>query len=297
MQSPNPFYREAGAGPSVVCLHASASSSSQWRPLMEALAPRFHVLAADSYGAGGSPAWPTDRPVSLRDEAALLEPVFARTSGAVSLVAHSYGAAVALVAALERPERFQALALYEPTLFGLVDRESPPPNDIDGFRAAAERTIAALEAGDRAGAAGCFIDYWAGPGAWGSMPDFRKNQLAASIVNVRGWVDAVFSEPTPLRAFSWIGAPILYMVGKNSPASTRSVARLLARALPRVHLIEFEGLGHMGPVTHPEIVNPVVSRFLERHRHFHRTDLYRHKASSSLAESHDPSGGAASAPG
>ena len=69
---PTPYFREAGAGPGVVCLHANASSSSQWRPLMEALAPRFCVLAPDSYGAGRSPAWPTDRPVRLRDGAVRL---------------------------------------------------------------------------------------------------------------------------------------------------------------------------------------------------------------------------------
>ena len=46
------FYREAGSGPGVVCLHSNASSSTQWRGLMDMLAPKFHVLAADSYGAG-----------------------------------------------------------------------------------------------------------------------------------------------------------------------------------------------------------------------------------------------------
>jgi pimeloyl-ACP methyl ester carboxylesterase len=281
MQSPSPFFREAGAGPSVVCLHASASSSSQWRSLMEALAPRFHVLAADSYGAGGSPAWPTDRAVSLRDEVALLEPVFARASGPVSLVAHSYGAAVAFIAALERPDRVQALAVYEPTLFALLDEVSPSPNDADGFRSAAASTTAALDAGDRAGAARCFIDYWMGPGAWERTPDFRKDQIAASMVNIRGWLDAVFGEPTPLRAFSWLGVPVLYMVGKNSPASSRGVARVLTPALPRVQVVEFEGVGHMGPVTHPELVNGVISRFLERHRPFHRSDFLRLAAQAS----------------
>jgi pimeloyl-ACP methyl ester carboxylesterase len=35
-----------------------ALSSSQWRGLMELLAPRFHIFAADTYGAGKSPPWP-----------------------------------------------------------------------------------------------------------------------------------------------------------------------------------------------------------------------------------------------
>ena len=55
MQPVSPFFREVGSGPGVVCLHSNASSSSQWRALMETLAPRFHVLAADSYGVGKSP--------------------------------------------------------------------------------------------------------------------------------------------------------------------------------------------------------------------------------------------------
>ena len=36
-------YRAAGAGKGVVCLHASASSSAQWRPLMDRLAALPHT--------------------------------------------------------------------------------------------------------------------------------------------------------------------------------------------------------------------------------------------------------------
>jgi pimeloyl-ACP methyl ester carboxylesterase len=262
MLLPTPFFREAGTGPGVVCLHANASSSSQWRALMETLAPKFHVLAADSYGAGNSPAWPTDRPVSLGDEVALLEPVFARAGDPFALVAHSYGAAVALIAALSQPNRVRALALYEPTLFALIDAESPPPNDADGIRSAVAGASAALDAGDPTGAAECFIDFWMGKGAWGHTPEPRRGPIVASMANIRGWGTALFEDPTPLRMFSRLDVPVLYMVGKDSPASSRGVARLLAPTLPQVQLVEFDGLGHMGPVTHPQAVNEVISRFL-----------------------------------
>ena len=271
----SPFFREAGGGPTVVCLHASASNSRQWLPLMEYLSPRYHVLAPDFHGSGKTPAWRAKRPLTLRDELALLEPVLERAHSPLMVVGHSYGAAVALIAALEHPDRVHALALYEPTLFSLVDAESPAPNDVDGFKAALADTAAAYDAGDAAAAAKCFVDYWSGRGSWDQMPEARQGQVAATMGNIRGWAHACLKEATPLRAFSWLGAPILFMVGKNSPASSRGVARLLTRALPRVHVVEFEGMGHMGPVTHPEIFNGVVSRFLERHRPFHRADLYR----------------------
>ena len=263
-RAPLPFFREAGSGPGVVCLHANASSSGQWRALMDHLAPRFHVLAADSYGAGRSPAWPRDRKVSLRDEAALLEPVLSLAGEPLSIVGHSYGAAVALVAALERPARVRAMVLYEPVLFAVLDAERPPPNEADGIRDAVARAGAALEAGDPAGAARCFIDYWMGPGSWNRMPEGRQAPILSSIANIAGWGDALLDEPTPLAAFSRLEMPVLYLVGKDSPPSSRGVARLLARTLPRVEVVELEGLGHMGPVTHPEVVNPVVVRFLER---------------------------------
>jgi pimeloyl-ACP methyl ester carboxylesterase len=284
MQPPRAFFREAGAGPSVVCLHASASSSRQWQPLMDTLALRYHVVAVDSYGAGKSPAWPKDRRVSLRDEVALLEPAFARAREPFFLVAHSYGAAVALIAALEHPGRVRGLALYEPTLFSLLDAESPSPNDADGIRGTLADVTAAFDSGDAAGAGKRFVDYWAGAGAWDLMPEPRQGQVASSIANARGWGYTLFSEPTPLSAFSWLGAPVLYMVGKDSPAPSRGVARLLTRALPRVEVIEFEGMGHMGPVTHPEAVNQVIACFLARHRTGHPSDLLRAKAYPPRAE-------------
>jgi pimeloyl-ACP methyl ester carboxylesterase len=75
----------------------------------------------------------------------------------------------------------------------------------------------------------------------------------------------LLGESTPLRAFAGLDVPVLYMTGKRSPAASRGVARLLTRALPRVEVVEFEELGHMGPVTHPEVVNAAISNFLERH--------------------------------
>ena len=264
MQPFIPFFREAGSGPGIVCLHANASSSSQWRALMERLSTTFHVLAADSYGAGRSPAWPSDRRVSLEDEASLLEPVFARAGQPLILVGHSYGAAVALIAAIGRPQRVRALALYEPTLFSLLDAETPAPNDADGIREAVAGSVAALAAGKPSAAAECFIDYWMGTGSWASMPETRRGPILASIVNVQGWANALLGETTPLTAFKALNIPVLYMVGSESPASSRGVARLLANALPHGKLVEFEGLGHMGAVTHPGIVNEVIADFLER---------------------------------
>ena len=266
-ESAEPYVREAGHGPAVVCLHANASSSSQWRGLMDRLAPSFHVLAADSFGAGKGPSWPADRPLALRDEVALLEPVFSRAGDRFSLVGHSYGAAVALIAAAQRPHRVRALVLYEPTLFALLDAESKPPNEADGIRNAVASAASELAVGNRGAAAECFIDYWMGDGAWARMPEPRRTPIEAAIVNVEGWATALFEEPTPLAAFKALEMPVLLMVGKDSPASSRGVAQRLTGVLPDLELVGLEGMGHMGPITHPEGVNTAIEAFLE-----HRSD-------------------------
>lgn len=264
MQQPEPYFRESGVGPGVVCLHSNASSSAQWRGLLDVLAPRFHAFAPDSYGAGKSPQWPSDRVIQLADEVALLEPVLARAGSPLCLVGHSYGAAVALIAALANPGRVRALALYEPTLFALVDAESPPPNEADGIRRAVANASSALDAGNPDAAAQHFIDYWMGPGSWAQTPAQRKAPIAEAVRDVRRWAHALLTEPTPLAAFRSIQVPVLCMVGKRSTASARAVARLLAATLPQVEMLEFDTLGHMGPVTHPEPVNEAIAAFLAR---------------------------------
>lgn len=223
---------------------------------------------ADTHGAGRGPAWPTDRTLTLHDEVALLEPVFAHAAAPFALVGHSYGAAIALLAALRRPERVHALVLYEPTLFALVDAASPAPNAADGIRATVARAAAALAAGDRGGAAEAFIDYWMGVGAWAAKPEAQRSAIEAAVVNVQGWGRALLGETTPLGAFRALGMPVLLMQGSETTTSARAVSTLLARTLPRVETLTLRGIGHMGPITHPAEVDTVIEDFLRRHPQF-----------------------------
>jgi pimeloyl-ACP methyl ester carboxylesterase len=266
MKQPEPFFHEMGAGPGVVCLHANASTSAQWRDLVDLLESEFHVLAADSYGAGRSPEWPRDRRISLRDESELLEPVFQLAGDPFALVGHSYGGAVALRFAVEHPERVSALALYEPTLFAVIEEASPPPNDADGIKAVVASAAAALDVGDNDTAAELFIDFWMGAGSWAATRPAVKPSIAAAMTNVRGWADALIGDPTPLETFGKLDRPVLYMMGSESPASSRGVGRLLTAVLPRVQVLELRGLGHMGPITHSPLVNDAIASFLRQKR-------------------------------
>ena len=188
--SATPFVREAGAGPTVLCLHSNASHSGQWRGLMDLLSDGFRVVAVDSYGAGKSPEWPSDREITLADEVDFIEPLLAAAPDGVHLVGHSYGAAIALKAALMHPTRVRSLALYEPTIFALVDRDSPRPNATEGIQKAVRDAAACLDRGDAEGAARAFIDFWMGEGSFDRTPGERRGPIVEACRNCRmcgGW--------------------------------------------------------------------------------------------------------------
>jgi pimeloyl-ACP methyl ester carboxylesterase len=256
-------FREAGAGPTVACFHSNASHGGQWRSLMELLAPRYRVVAIDSYGAGKSPEWPSSTEISLADEVALAEPLLAGPPP-MHLVGHSYGGAAALRAALQHPERYASLALYEPTLFALVDQLHPAPNGTEGIKDAVMAAAACLERGDTDGAGRSFIDFWMGPGNWDRMPAERRAPLAASTTNIRRWAHALVTDPVKPDDLRTLRMPVLLLTGAASPESAHAVIRALQGLLPNVSTIELPGLGHMAPVSHPQPVNALIATFLDR---------------------------------
>ena len=263
MEGTGVFCREAGTGPAVICFHSNASVSGQWKALFDTLSDRFSMFAPDAYGAGRSPEWPSDRNLTLADEADLVEPVLESAGERFALVGHSYGGAIALKIAALMPQRVTAIALYEPTLFSLIDAEGPSPNDADGIRHAAAAAATAFANGDPESAAETFIDYWMGTGSWARTPAERKPAIAASIANVHQWAHALFTEPTPLSTFAALNVPVLCMTGARSTVSAHGVARRLLSALPQATHVEFPELGHMGPITHPGVVNAAIGDFLD----------------------------------
>jgi pimeloyl-ACP methyl ester carboxylesterase len=250
---------------SIVCIHASASSGRQWRALADRLAGRYRVLTPDLYSSGGSPQWPDDRPLAVADEVALLEPAFAAAAepdGApFHLVGHSYGGVVALHAALADPARVRSLVLFEPVLFGLLlaNLDAAAAREILAVR---DDTAAAVERGAPDAAGERFLDYWMGPGTWARLPDARRESSARAMPGVRSQFTAIFGEPRPVADYAALAVPTLLLTGTASPVASREVARMLAKTLPNLTTVELDGVGHMAPVTHPDVVNDAIEAYL-----------------------------------
>lgn len=109
-------HRAGVTGPSVVLLHGLGASSAFWRPVVRELGGRARVLVPDLLGFGASIRIGTH--FHLDDQAAAVVRLIERHGGGpVVLAAHSYGAAVAVAVATDRPDLVRRLVLVAPAAF------------------------------------------------------------------------------------------------------------------------------------------------------------------------------------
>jgi len=243
----------------VLCIHSFSSSARQYRSLAARLEPRFEVVAADLYGHGERGPWQGPGRFTISDEAAPIESLL---SANTHLVAHSYGATVALHIAGRHRSRIRSMAFYEPSIWGTLAALLPGDPATLEIETVRDDTIRLIELGELEAAAERFIDYWVGAGAWAATPAERRPRIVATVRSLReGW-HAAFSEPWTAAALRSLDIPCLLMTGSRSTAAARRALRLLRETLPRTQVIEFEGLGHLGPITHPERVDDAVEAFL-----------------------------------
>jgi pimeloyl-ACP methyl ester carboxylesterase len=252
---------EAAERHTVVLLHSSASSSRQWNALAELLRPRYDVRTVDFHGHGAQAAWHGARPLRLADEAALVEPIL-REAGSVHLVGHSYGGAVALKVAELHPRSVRSLVVYEPVLFNWLFRHEPDGPAAQQVIELADSMRERLERGDAYAAAEQFIDYWAGPGAWLRMGGAKRDSTAPRMRSVQAQFGALSRESFAQLRTAGPTVPMLCLGGSDTAASTRRIATLLRLAFPLAQHAALDGLGHMGPITHPAAVNARIAAFL-----------------------------------
>ena len=246
----------------VIALHCSGGSASQWRYLAEGLGGRYEVLAPEHYGCGSTGPWGGEHAFTLADEAARAIALIDRSDDKVHLVGHSYGGGVALNVALARPERIASMALYEPSAFHLLSqmgqRGAEAHAEIAGV---AHRICQGVVSGDYRGAVAAFVDYWNGAGSWNALRPAVQSALTRWAP--KGPLDfrALIDDPTPPGAYRALTIPVLILRGQRTPAPTRVIAEGLSELLPASRLVDIEGAGHMGPLTHA----PEVSALIVRH--------------------------------
>ena len=124
-------FNEDGHGRAVLLIHSTVAGNKQWRKLIEYLSPNYRVLAPNLFGYGTTPEWSKNRHQTLIDQVDLLADFFEQNES-ISIVGHSFGGSVAMMAAKKYPAKIKKLILVEPNPFYLLEHHS----DRDSYQEA-----------------------------------------------------------------------------------------------------------------------------------------------------------------
>ncbi len=250
----------------VIALHCSGSDASDWGPLKRVLSDRTKLWCPNFIGSMWTGHWNGDHAFTLADEAAAIVSMIDALRRPVHLVGHSYGGAVALRVARERPRRIASMVLYEPVALHVLKATDPTQSaavrELNTVSAAIDRAILA---GDHRTAARQFTEYWGGTEAWMRM----RNEAQADIIHYmpKAPLDfrAVAFEQTSLSAYRRFNFPVLLLRGQHTREPIKIITGVLAKSLRFCTVQIVDAAGHMGVLTHDSVVANLIASFVERH--------------------------------
>jgi pimeloyl-ACP methyl ester carboxylesterase len=107
-----------------------------------------------------------------------------------------------------------------------------------------------------------FVDWWNGPGAWDALPTETAQAFRDRGEKLFHEVRTLAADTTGAAGFRAITAPVLVMTGSRTPLAEQRTVQRLVEALPHATMRRFDGMGHMGPITHHAIVDAAIAEFL-----------------------------------
>jgi pimeloyl-ACP methyl ester carboxylesterase len=187
----------------------------------------------------------------------------ARRREPVALVGWSQGAAIAQEVALASPEAVNCAALLatygqqneiDKTLQRSWDRLAHGEDDLDSLRLA----LALLTAfpPERLADNNFVAHMRARQNEWAGRPSPHRRQRAGTFI-------ATYQDRLP--ALAAVTTPCLVMGFELDTDTFAARAREVAKAIPRAHYVELEGMAHAAPFSDPQRVWPPVIDFLRRH--------------------------------
>ncbi len=231
----------------VVLLHGFGGDHGDWTFTQAELSHRFRTIAFDLPGHGASDTDVTEGSVyGIADRVA--KALDALTADTVHLVAHSFGAAVAMQLVEKGRERFQSVTLIAPLGMGIPARRDYVEGFLNAERKRDLRPLMEM----------LFSD-----------PRLLSREMVSSALHLLRNNDARHALRRIAAAFPDEGmdfAPLLTDIGGNvvwgdSDAIIPCDVNVAARLGRRLHLIR--GAGHMPHVERPSEVNALIAALLE----------------------------------
>jgi pimeloyl-ACP methyl ester carboxylesterase len=260
------YYEVHGtSGDPIVLIHGSWVDHHDWDPVVPGFSQALEVVVYDRRGHGQSTPRPRPHPVrdDAEDLAALLESI---NIFPAHVVAHSYGGAVALRLAIDRPEMVRSLAIHEPPFLGLLASDPASATEGEALIAEARELQRLVRIGQPELAAQKFMDVFSPqPGTWKRLPlAVQRSFLQGADV----WAEE-FDDPEAFlpdrAACRELMIPTLLTDGSESPPFVHRITRDLGELLRNSQVLEIPDVGHVPHLVRPhQYVGLLASFLLER---------------------------------
>jgi 3-oxoadipate enol-lactonase len=246
---------EAGAGRPIVFIHGLGWNLSLWHPELARLGDRYHIVAGDTRGHGGSdaPAGPYDIAMFAADWAALMDAMGLRDACVVGL---SQGGMIAQRLAAERADLVAALVLVATAC------DSDPAAE-----AAMEARITAMQTDGAEASAMLAAQGIFSPGFREGRPDelarFIAWRVTMPMAPIAAATRAAFGmDLKPL--LPRITAPTLVISGAEDRLTPPPRQAELAALIPGAELASVAASGHIIPAEQPAAFAAMLDAFLAR---------------------------------
>lgn len=246
-------YHKQGSGPPLILVAGTGAANPTAWPVFMALAQRFTVFAVDRRGRGESG---DAQAYALEREFEDIAAVVAAAGEPAHLLGHSYGALIALEAAL-LAANLRKLILYEPWI--------PQPGVQFNPNGTIERLEDLLAEGDREE-----VLRWHYQQNVGMTPREFEEMKASPAWSSR--LATAHTLPREMRAeaqyrfdpqrFQDWPIPTLLLLGGDSPLFVRESSERIAKALPNSQIATLPGQQHIAIYTAPELFLREVLGFL-----------------------------------
>ena len=233
----------------LILVHGAGGNHTHWPPELRRLAG-FNVYALDLPGHGRSPG------NAYTELNAYAETVLAFAEGlglsAVTLVGHSMGGGIALLAAARQPGWLQRLVIIAsgvrlPVEAGILDNLARAQADAAAHSAALERI--------------CQLAY--GPTANSALLHQGRRTLA-QLAPALLYADYLACSQYDARdQAARVQVPSLVLVGASDRLTPPSLGRQLGSILPKAQLVEMPDAGHMLVLERPQQTAQLIASWLD----------------------------------
>ena len=253
-------YQESGHGQAIVFVPGSFSTGSSWRNISTPLSERYRTITTSLSGYGKTQERRKPGGAHIEDEMDVLEAVLKKVDAPVHLVAHSFGAWVALALAIRRIPKLLSMTLLEPTAFNLLDLsgESALNQEVHTMT---NRYMAEWESGNQQ-AVRHVIDFYGEAGTFDVYPlAVQEKLISQTPTNILDWKSGSTAS-IKLADFTAVKVPTLVVCGGSSHAAMQRCNQLLVDHLPQAQIMTLAGANHFMIGTHASDLTHVIEQHI-----------------------------------